>query len=284
MGIPPVFPELDEFSALEFPYCQFPLAIQDWCDALAFFYVSGDAGMRRHSQDYKVVEVARYTFREAGGHQVVVAKVQVRSGVFKLLRIERDGTAKDVKVGEADVEALEPMDLPAPRRSLNSNIPGSSKGPVQSLPESAEVPATFSSPHPSISVYTKPGVTEEDCKTNFLVDSVQTTFEDDLRTLMLVECLNPQNLHLHHLALLVAEVHKRFSESGHQCALFADLIMRVISRDMAESVKVSNGLKGKVPEDGEVEGVSHGNAGSGKVVEILKAYQTVRESVDDRVS
>ncbi|KDR70172.1 hypothetical protein GALMADRAFT_144850 [Galerina marginata CBS 339.88] len=318
-GIPvPLFPDPEAFATAAFPPRELPLSVGDWRDVIVYLVsspISHDSlaktktmGTRRQPQEmHKVVEVGRYTFVKAGEaeHQVVVVKVEVGAGLYKLLRIER---ARGVSDFESDCDAaiakirpdselveVSTQDPSAPPRAigeqkalplgpvLGSRSVSAASDAIQQIrrtpvPEPAPSPGPISptSPHPSLSIYNVDalGLVKHDVpvisparrrlanlswipfrahddkekigscsqtNSDIDLDTVQTIFEADLRTLVLMESVQPRDFYLHHLALLVGEVHdynprhpkpEPVITGPHHCTLFAELIMCVLAKEM----------------------------------------------------
>ncbi|KAF8908153.1 hypothetical protein CPB84DRAFT_1767431 [Gymnopilus junonius] len=248
MDIPYNYPiDPDKFGKFEFPPRTFPLSV-------ASIYLPLVVGL------HQVTEIGRYKLGKEGEHQVVMARVEVEKEVWKLLRIERDTVRGVLRVGEKCIpkgnrERLKPT---------NVKLEGSGS----SLPESGassdttcfQAPLTPKSPHPSISIHSLPAISynsniyedptetkdeEKDThkETPIDVDTVQSVFSADLQKLVCVESIQPREFYLHHLAILVDEVHQyncvnpwpaSQSDNGdeHRCTLFADLLMRVVEKEI----------------------------------------------------
>ncbi|PPQ89315.1 hypothetical protein CVT25_000382 [Psilocybe cyanescens] len=227
---PPLFADSKAFSTSEFPRHSFPLEVKDWRDILVFLYTQGDAQTRQHADRYRIVDVSRYSYNEAPEHQIIVAEVEASQGTRKLLRIERDTGVKDVALDQSIIAVPALQNSPAPEQ------------PIVDIPVQRPSVGVEAS-HPSISIYSsgcRPGANEA---TSF-VDTVQTTFEGDIRNYTLVDSIKPSDLKLHHLAILVAEVQYYTVQMLNQhevqpCVLFAGLIMRVVADAMGSGISES---------------------------------------------
>ncbi|KAF9559952.1 hypothetical protein CPC08DRAFT_496664 [Agrocybe pediades] len=264
LGIsPPLFPGSDGLAYAEFPHSEAPLSLVDWRDILIYLYTFGDEKLRKHGEEYKVVEVARYSFTEAPAHETLVVKVETTPGTFKLLRVERDRGVKDVAAHHASVVSSEFQDSEQlPRISLGEEEgSGSSTAAVHRTSHEghAAVDDLNTSLHPSISLYTcdvKPGV-DEYPKTG--VATVQTIFEYDLRELSLMESCMPQDMYLRDFAILMVEVVEYddgaatlLLRNGHDCKSFANLAMRVLETYAVEPSRTSVDLASLVGKNGAV--------------------------------
>lgn len=259
---PPLFSDSGSFATSEFPRHSFPLEVKDWRDILVFLYTHGNAQTRQHADQYKVVNISRYAFKEAPEHQIIIAEVDTGKGPRKLLRIERDTGVKDVVLDPSIISAPALQDAHVPKPTTEVSVQKPSIGVEVS--------------HPSVSIYAAGSRPGANAASSF-VDTVQTTFESDVRNHTLVDNVKSSSFNLHHLAMLVVEVHSYTfqllnQQEGRACALFAGIIMRVVADALGTGISTS------VSPSAALE------IGPEALKQIQAAYQGRRAALDLQVS